>query len=85
MAIGACRAIGDLGRSVGRDILVAGFDDIPIARYLYGGPPPSARTSTAWADIAGQAVYDKIEGTAKAHLNDMMYELVVRGSTRPDN
>ena len=35
--------------------------------------------------IAGQAVYDKIEGTAKAHLNDMMYELVVRGSTRPDN
>ena len=35
--------------------------------------------------IAGQAVYDKIEGTAKAHLNDVMYELVVRGSTRPDN
>ena len=85
MAIGACRAIGDLGRSVGRDILVAGFDDIPIARYLYGGLTTIRQNFYRMGYIAGQAVYDKIEGTAKAHLNDVMYELVVRGSTRPDN
>lgn len=34
MAIGACRAIGQLGMVPGTDIDVIGFDDIPIAKYL---------------------------------------------------
>jgi len=34
MAIGALAALADAGLSVPRDISVAGFDDIPIARYV---------------------------------------------------
>jgi LacI family transcriptional regulator len=34
MAIGAIRAIQDMGLTVGRDISVTGFDDIPISEYL---------------------------------------------------
>ena len=34
MAIGAIRAIQDSGLTVGRDISVTGFDDIPISEYV---------------------------------------------------
>ena len=34
MAIGAIRAIQDHGLTVGRDISVTGFDDIPLSEYL---------------------------------------------------
>lgn len=82
MAIGACRAIEDLGKTVGKDIYVVGFDDIPIAKYLYGGLTTVRQDFYRMGYIAGQAIYDKIEGTDKAHTDDVMYELVVRGSAR---
>lgn len=82
MAIGACRAIEDLGKRVGSDIFVVGFDDIPIAKYLYGGLTTVRQDFYRMGYVAGQAVYDKIEGTHKAHTDDVMYELVVRGSAK---
>lgn len=82
MAIGACRAAEDLGLAVGRDILVSGFDDIPIAKYLYGGLTTIRQNFYRMGYTAGRAIYDKIEGTDKAHMDDVMYELVVRGSAR---
>jgi LacI family transcriptional regulator len=82
MAIGACRAIEDLGKRVGSDIFVVGFDDIPIAKYLYGGLTTVRQDFYRMGYVAGQAIYDRIEGTSKAHTDDVMYELVVRGSAR---
>ena len=32
--------------------------------------------------MAGKAIYQKIEGQGDAHVDHMMYELVVRGSAR---
>ena len=34
MALGCLRAFADAGKSVPRDVAVAGFDDIPITRYI---------------------------------------------------
>ena len=82
MAIGACRAIEDLGKRVGSDIFVVGFDDIPIAKYLYGGLTTVRQDFYRMGYVAGQAIYDRIGGTSKAHTDDVMYELVVRGSAR---
>ena len=80
MAIGACRAIEDLGRSVGRDIYVVGFDDIPIAKYLSGGLTTVRQDFYRVGYTAGQAVFDRIEGAPERRVDDMLYELVVRGS-----
>ena len=32
--------------------------------------------------MAGKAIYEKIEGKADVHVDNMMYELVIRGSAK---
>ena len=80
MALGACKAIEELGLTVGDQVAVVGFDDIPEARYLYGGLTTVRQDFYLTGYMAGKAIYEKIEGKADVHVDNMMYELVIRGS-----
>ena len=80
MALGACQAIEERGLTVGREIAVVGFDDIPVARHLHGGLTTIRQDFYLMGYMAGQAVYRRIEGQPDVHVDNMMYELVVRGS-----
>lgn len=50
LAIGALRAAGDLGLSVPDDLSIAGYDDIPMAKYLM----PRLTTASKEASRLGQ-------------------------------
>ena len=82
MALGACKAIEECGLTVGEQIAVVGFDDIPEARYLYGGLTTVRQDFYLTGYMAGKAIYEKIEGKADVHVDNMMYELVIRGSAK---
>lgn len=82
MALGACKAIEERGLTVGQDIAVVGFDDIPVAKYLYGGLTTVRQDFYLMGYMAGKAIYQKIQGQTDIHVDNMMYELVVRGSAR---
>lgn len=82
MALGACKAIEELGLTVGDQVAVVGFDDIPEARYLYGGLTTVRQDFYLTGYMAGKAIYEKIEGKTDVHVDNMMYELVIRGSAK---
>ena len=82
MALGACKAIEELGLTVGDQVAVVGFDDIPEARYLYGGLTTVRQDFYLTGYMAGKAIYEKIEGKADVHVDNMMYEVVIRGSAK---
>jgi len=53
MAIGALSAFRELGLAVPRDIAVAGFDDIPMARYM---SPPLTSVHVAISELGARAM-----------------------------
>ena len=83
MAFGACRAIEDAGLTVGRDIAVVGFDDIPAAKYLYGGLTTVRQDFYRMGYAAGCSVYEKMQGRPEEDRAHLLYQLVVRGSAQP--
>lgn len=81
MALGVCRAAEELGRQVGGDLYVVGFDDIPVARCVYGGLTTVRQNFYGMGYAAGEAVRARIAGEEPAPgCGSMLYELVVRGS-----
>lgn len=65
MAIGALSAFRESGLRVPEDIAVAGFDDIPLARYM--DPPLSSVRVPIW-DLGARAVEMLLHGIT--HKND---------------
>ena len=53
MALGCLQALRDAGVSVPTDVALAGFDDIPIARFL---DPPLTTVGIAIADMGREAI-----------------------------
>lgn len=81
MALGACRAVEQMGKRVGGDISVVGFDDIPVAQYLYGGLTTVRQDFYHMGYTAGRLICEKITGSSgAADEKQLLYELVVRGS-----
>lgn len=88
MAIGCMAALREAGLRIPEDIAVAGFDDVPMARYV------SPALTTAGVRIAelGKAALDQlaaqIDGSAaaapRAHVR-IPAELMVRTSTAREN
>jgi LacI family transcriptional regulator len=82
MAIGAMSALGDLGFDVPADVAVAGFDDIPMARFV------SPALSSVHVDIAAlgeratQRLIDAIVNGANGerHHDVLPTQLVLRRS-----
>ncbi|HEX6135884.1 MAG TPA: LacI family DNA-binding transcriptional regulator [Longimicrobiales bacterium] len=82
MAIGALSALGERGVHVPEQMAVAGFDDIPIARYV---SPPLTTVRVSIPELGGRAVrrlFGAIEsGAAHARRQELLpTELVVRRS-----
>lgn len=85
MAVGCLGVLTDAGISIPRDIALAGFDDIPIARYV----APALTTMRVHIAELGRAAFerlaDKISGADNAPVttNTLKPELVTRASTAP--
>jgi LacI family transcriptional regulator len=81
MAIGAYRAIHEMGLKIPEDVAVASFNDIPVAQFL--GPPLS--TVKIPAEIIGETAVDllveRISGRDVAKKVLLGTEIVWRGST----
>ena len=82
MAIGAYRAIKELGLKIPDDVAVAGFNDIPVAQLLH--PPLS--TVKIPSELIGETAVDllieRLAGRDIAKKVTLATELVWRGSTR---
>jgi LacI family transcriptional regulator len=83
MAIGLLHAFQKAGVKVPEEVAVAGFDDIPIARFL---TPPLTTVGVAIADLGACAierllqVMKRGEGTREGQHEVLPTTLVVRGS-----
>ncbi len=82
MAIGCLSALRDLGLAVPGEVALAGFDDIPIARYL---APPLTSVRVAIAELGERAMarlLSGLEGGGAEPLEETIpAALVVRAST----
>lgn len=83
MAVGALSALAEAGLKVPRDVSLAGFDDIPIARYL---TPALTTVSVAIAELGRRAfeiVCESLdEGSSRQPRQECLpTSLVVRRST----
>ena len=81
MAIGCLAALNEAGLRVPEDIALAGFDDIPIARYV---SPPLTTMHVPIADLGIDAL-DALADRLESHDTDatttvMPVQLVVRRS-----
>lgn len=83
MAIGAISALRQSGVRIPEDVAVAGFDDIPLARYM---DPPLSSVRVHISDLGAKAVEVLLH--AITHKNDhvrrrerMSTEIIIRRST----
>ena len=76
MAVGALSAFRDAGVRVPHDIALAGFDDIPIARYV------TPRLTTMRVDVAqlGHRAFDLLVSEKDEHHEVLPAALVIRES-----
>ena len=86
MAVGCMYAFKDAGLRIPQDIALAGFDDIPIARYL---TPPLTTVHVRIADL-GRSALERLAGQLDPGeppgdlANTLDCEVVVRGSCGAD-
>ncbi|HEX5960504.1 MAG TPA: LacI family DNA-binding transcriptional regulator [Rhodanobacteraceae bacterium] len=85
MAIGCLSAFNEAGLPVPDEIALAGFDDIPISRYMH---PPLTTVRVPIAQF-GHAALERIvaqiqsPGMSKSDVTTMACEVVVRASSGP--
>lgn len=83
VAIGLINGLAELGLSVPRDISVAGFDDIPLARYV----APSLTTASVPFEPLGTEAWRRlrslIQGETPDHNLVFQPRAELRGSTGP--
>ena len=87
MAIGLLHAFQKAGVKVPEEIAVAGFDDIPIARFL---TPPLTTVGVAIADLGERAIQRLLQVMERGEALESQHEvlpttLVVRGSCGADS
>jgi LacI family transcriptional regulator len=85
VAVGACRALAELGLRVPDDVSVVGFDDIPLAEYL-PAPLTTVRVpKTEMGRIAAELLVEHIESHQAVAPQKVYLEssVVVRASTAP--
>lgn len=81
MAIGAIRAIEKLGGAVPEDISVMGFDDIPIAKYVYKGLSTVRQSPMQMGIEGGKIVWRMLKKEKVENKAVLPHELIIRGTT----
>jgi LacI family transcriptional regulator len=82
MAVGAYRALHELGLRIGEDIAVASFNDISVAQFLH---PPLTTIRLPAEEIGETAVellQERIAGRTVGKRITLASQLIWRGSTR---
>ena len=80
MAVGALRALATRGLRVPQDVLISGFDDIPITRFTEPTITTVRQPLERMAMLAVDAVADQFEGFSVKEQILVPAQLVVRGS-----
>jgi LacI family transcriptional regulator len=81
MAIGAVSALREHGVSVPREVSVAGFDDIPIARYLDPSLTTVRVSIPTLGERAAQRLFEVLKQGGQERVQELLpTELVVRKS-----
>ncbi|GGD53624.1 LacI family DNA-binding transcriptional regulator [Pseudoxanthomonas indica] len=83
MALGCLYAFNEAGVQVPGDIALAGFDDIPLARFVH---PPLTTMQVSIAELGGHAMTRLLEGieateAQPATTHTLVPELIVRDSS----
>lgn len=81
MAIGAIRALEDMGMKVPKDLSVIGFDDIPIAKYVYKGLTTVRQFPIEMGRTGAEAVWKMLNGEHVENEIILPHELVIRETT----
>jgi LacI family transcriptional regulator len=82
-AIGAIRAIHQVGLRIPNDISVVGFDNIPEAAYTHPGLTTVDQSIAKMGYVATEMLLDLIQGESlDGHLYKMSTRLIVRDSCR---
>ncbi len=83
MALGALRAIEELGLQAPEDISVVGFDDIPVAKYVYKGVTTVRQSPMRMGIEGGRVVWEMLQGQHVESKLVLPHEFIVRGTTGP--
>ncbi len=81
MAIGAIRAAEELGLRVPEDLSVMGFDDIPIAKYVFKGITTVQQPPSMMGREGGKAIWKMLQGEDVGNEIVLPYKLITRGTT----
>ena len=84
-AIGAMRAMQDVGLNVPRDVSVVGIDDIQIAGYISPRLTTVRQPLRIMGEMAARTLLQRIDGDLVAEETVVEPELVVRESTAGTN
>ncbi len=82
MAIGAMRAIGEVGLSIPHDISLVGFDDIILAAYVIPPLTTVAQPTYEMGRMAGELLLSRIQDRTRPPARHLLpVRLIVRRST----
>jgi LacI family transcriptional regulator len=81
MAIGVVKAAQAMGMRVPEDISVVGFDDIPIAGYIYNGITTVRQSPAVMGRAGGEAVWRMLKAEPVGKEIILSHELIIRGTT----
>ncbi len=83
MAIGAIKAVQEMGLRVPEDISIAGFDDIPLASYSNPQLTTVRQPTYEKGSVSAQLLIDMLENQSQPQPKTLDVELIVRASTGP--
>ncbi len=84
MAIGAIRALREVGKKVPEDVSVIGFDDMPLASYFDPALTTMRQDTFEMGRQAARLLIQAVEKPEMTHQHFYLSaELIVRGSTAP--
>jgi DNA-binding LacI/PurR family transcriptional regulator len=83
MALGLIHGLAELGRRVPHDVSVAGFDDVPEARFYLPALTTVRQDFEQIGRVAVESLIRQIEGGPAEHIAPLEAQLIVRDSTAP--
>lgn len=83
MAIAGISAAIDRGVRVPQDLSVVGFDDIPLAPYLFPPLTTVRQDVFQWGNACARALVAIVEGEEPGPIDLPPVEFIIRGSTAP--
>jgi DNA-binding LacI/PurR family transcriptional regulator len=83
MAFGALQAIQEIGLRIPQDISVAGYDDIPFAKYVHPALTTIHQPAFDKGVHAARLLIQLLESKIQPQITLLPVELVIRGSTGP--